>query len=426
MSYDIVCGLDNPTLNQVVTQFYQALYPTYLKDTLTVEGISVGFDINQPPLVQLNNSDTARAHFQQALANDSYGPTSQLPAEHQATLLQSALGASFGFILPSVAFTLQLGSQPVQTVTVQITGAASIQTSSQNGTNYLSVTLFGAQATPTSDFQIWMFINQVVMPIFLAYLNDNILANICVPALQYGKLQVSMPVPLVQNFPDSPPMLVVYSSLGQVPPMPAPLLLNGPQNCVFIGMDSAVLQAAAALPFPLGPSTGFSWDIVSGQVGAQVLPPNPVSVNADGTISATIEAQAVCQLTLHTPNGLPNVSFGPSATATLSATLKPTVIDGELFVSIEGVPIPTFNFNWGIPDWINWLFSPIENGLAAALNDILGPLIGHALQFPPIPVLQLPQLSFTLSGKTIDIDIEQVTTSTQDSMLLMSSQLHVS
>jgi hypothetical protein len=263
-------------------------------------------------------------------------------------------------------------------------------------------------------------LQEAFIPVLIPYLNTNILSNIEVPALQFSSITVSLPVPVVQA-----PFLTGYSALGSTQPdVPAPL--NWPSNCVFAGVDSAVLQSAAAIPFPLGPSEAFSWDIISGSVGAQLTAPTDISINSDGSISAQIQASAWAQLTLHTPWPLPNVDFGPDASATISATFIPSVVNQEVEIQLEGFPIPTFSFDWGIPGWINWLFYPLEKGLAAALNAVLNPLIGNIIKFPPISVYSLPTVSFTLAGQNFKINITNATTSSQNSFLIVSAQATVS
>jgi hypothetical protein len=263
-------------------------------------------------------------------------------------------------------------------------------------------------------------LNSAIVPAFLIpYLNTNILSPIQVPVLQFEGITVSMPVPVVQA-----PFVTAYSSLGSTQP-DIPVPGSWPTGCVFVGVDTSVLGAAAAIPFPLGPSTGFNWDIISGTVGAQVTAPNNISVNSDGSISATLTAYAKAQLTLHTPSPLPNVSFGPDAEASISATFKPSVQGGKVCVVLEGVPIPTFSFSWGIPSWINWLFEPLEAGLAAALNAVLGPLLGNVLDLPPIPVYTIPNIQFSLAGKSIDVSINSATTAAQSSLLMVSAQAQV-
>lgn len=426
MNYDIAAGLDNTTLNAILSQVYHKVYPSIFKDTLTVGtmGIaSVGFDINVSPTANLNPSMEARNYFRDALKNNTYGSTSGLGSDDTSTMIDLAAAASFGLVAPGVALTINYTSgTPPTIVNASLNAVVNIQAITSSGNNLLTFQILSAVISlsppnPTLE----ALLNSAVVPAFLIpYLNQNLLSPIQIPALKYGSLQVSLPVPVVNS-----PFVTAYSALGTTQP-DIPPASQWPTNCVYIATDASALQAAAAIPFPLGPSTGFSWEIISGTVGAQVLAPNPIVVNSDGSLSATIVAHALAQLTLHTPNGLPNVNFGPDAQASLSATLKASVINGQLCLVIEGCPIPTFSFDWGIPSWINWLFYPLEAGLAAALNAILGPLIGNILHLPPIPVYTIPTISFTLAGKTINITISQATTSSQNSFLVISAQATVS
>jgi len=302
-----------------------------------------------------------------------------------------------------------------------VTAIINIQTSTVGGQNLLTVQAVSATiATNPANPTLEDLLNKAFIPFFIPYLNKNILSPISIPALQYQSLAVSLPVPAVQQ-----PNLVTYAALGTTQPdIPAPA--SWPSNCVFIGLDTTVLEMAASIPFPLGPGTGFDWDIINGRVEAQVHAPTNIKVNGDGSLSATIVADALAQLTLHTPWPLSNVSFGPRATASLSVTFQPMVINGDVYIAIEGIPIPSFSFDWGIPSWINWLFYPLQAGLSAALNAVFGPLIGNVLRFPPIKIFALPTISFDLAGKQITINLNSATPSSQNSMLILDVQASVS
>jgi hypothetical protein len=408
----------------VVAQVYSALYPKLLTNTFNVsqQGIaSVAIDINQSPTVSLTQSEAAKHYFEESLDSNVHGPTSALAPALRAKLVALATAATFDASAPSVALTVNYtnGATPTH-VSASLSATLSIQGSVQGSQNILTVQVIQATLTIPSNPALAEILNNAFVPTFLVpYINTSLLGPIQVPTLGFSSFQVSMPAIAVQS-----PYVTAYSALGSTQPdVPPPS--NWPTGCIFVAVDDAVLQSAAGTVFPLGPSTGFSWEIVSGQVGAQVLPPTFV-INSDGSITATMTANASAQLTLHTPDSLPNVNFGPSATATLTATVLPSVSNGALQISLEGIAIPTFSFDWGIPSWINWLFDPLEDGLAAALNALLGPLLGNVLKFPPITVYTLPTISFVFSGSTINITITNAKTSSQNSLLVVQAQTTIS
>jgi hypothetical protein len=420
MKYDVVAGIDEPTLNLLVANIYAQLYPGVLKTTIPVNnaGIaSIGIDINVVPTVHLSPVSVNDSRLRAAVHDAAPPPFHALGENQKANLLEMISNATFDVTLPSVVTTINYTEGASSSViTASVSAPVNIQTTSLNNNNYLTVRIVVATFTIPSNPLVQDLLNKAFAPLFVAYLNEHILSNISIPVLQYKSLVVSMPVAVIQA-----PNAMAYSALGGAQPdVPPPA--TWPSRTFFAGVDTAALTAAAAVPFPLGPSTGFNWEIISGQAGAQVLAPTGIAINGDGSISATIVAKALAQLTLHTPWPLPNVSFGPEAQATISGTLKPSVVNGELCLLLEGFPIPTFSFDWGIPSWINWLFYPLEAALAAALNAALSPLIGNALQLPPIHVLSLPTFSFTIAGKEITVAISQATTSSQSSLLIVSVQ----
>src|SRR5690349_15606410 len=357
MNYDIVTGLDNNTLNSIILQVYQGVYPNLFKNSITVGEVgiaSVDIDINVAPTVNLSPSVLANKKIYDVLHDEQHPLSSRISSHSKAALLDLAAAQTFDVICSSVDLTVNYSNAaPSTSVTSSLTGAASVESSVVGGQNVLSLQIVNASLAIPSEPDLEAVLNSAFIPYLIDYLNESILSPIQIPSLQYGSLVVSMPVPVVQA-----PYFTAYSALGSnQPSVPEPF--NWPMGCLFVGADPAALQAAVALPFPLGPSEGFDWEIISGSVGAQVMAPSEVIVNGDGSLIATLVAQAWASLTVHTPPPLPNFTFGPTATATLTATLKPAVNNQELSVQVQGVPIPTFSFSWGdIPGWINDLLAP--------------------------------------------------------------------
>lgn len=330
------------------------------------------------------------------------------------------VAASFG-IVASVDLTINYSNSNRSSVQATLNAVVNIQASTEEDQNLLTVqAVSGTISTNPSNPLLDSLLNNAFIPLLIPYLNKDILSPIRIPTLRYQSFKVSLPVLAVQS-----PNLVTYSALGATQPnIPAPS--SWPSGCVFAAVDSISLTEAASIPFPLGPGTGFNWQVVSGRVEAQIQAPTNIQVNSNGSLSASANAAILAQLTLHTPWPFPNVSFGPKAQASLAVTFRPSVNNGDVYIAIEGVPIPSFSFDWGIPSWINWFFLPIQAGLAAALNAILGPLIGNVLKFPPIKVFTIPDISFKLAGQTININLDQATTSSKHKMLVVSSKVTVS
>ncbi|MCG5053137.1 MAG: hypothetical protein KA712_09275 [Myxococcales bacterium] len=429
MGFDIAAGLDNGTLNTLIAQVYAAVYPSLFRDTIQVNeaGISsVSFDINQAPTALLTLSEADREQLEKAYKKALAVHASATSAESLAAkTVAAATTATLGLQASSVALTVNYtgGGTPTQ-VTASLAATVSIDAAVVSGNNVLTVQVVTAALNIPGQSALQALLNEGFVPGFLIpYLNQNILSPIQIPALAYGSLQVSMPVPVVNA-----PYVTAYSALGATPPdVPPPS--TWPTGCVYVATDVAALTAAASIPFPIGPSTGFDWKIISGEARAQVLPPQGITINADGSLTATAVANASAQLTVHTPWPLPNFSFGPSATASLTATLQPSVVNGELVVQVAGIVLPSFSFSWGsIPDWVEWILSPLLDGLADALNAVFGPLIKDALSGLSIPVYTIPSISIPLAGKEISVHVNQATTSATagNSLLLVQAKASVS
>jgi len=423
-SFDVLAGMDNPTLNALVAQLYKALYPSVFSYTLDIgaQDIStIKFDISQPPTVTLGTTQELRTFWEAHLNAEPEILKLGIPSTQRDPILDKLESISVGFAIPAMSLLISFisGTPPLPVATASATGVASIGTAVVKGQNFLTITINSVNVTVAGDPNLTVLLNKVFAPLLMAYLNKTLLSNINIPAIQYGTLQISMPVPVVAAGD-----VIAYSALGTTPPTPPPQPpASLPANCVFGLTDAKVLQAAAAaaVPWPQGSMEQFDWEAmgvgVSGKVGAQVFAPTVNSIKSDGSISITATANAACQLTLHTPWPLPDVPFGPTATATLSATAKPSVNSGKIQVVIESVSIPSFDFNWGIPDWIDWLFYPIEQLLAAALNAVLSPIISAIISQFTFTIMTFPTISFTIVDKNINVNIQNARTGCVNSML---------
>lgn len=424
MSYNIAAGMDNTLLNTVISKVYSAVYPNLFKGSYAVNQMgfsTIDYDFNTAPTVGLTTAGNLVDAIEVAIKSDKKVKEANVKASDVRAIADAASQASLTLNCGlNLTINYLNGSTPTVTpATLQ--AVVNVQTSNAGGQNVITFQIVsGTAATVPPENILDQVLNNALVPYLIQELNSNLLGPIQVPMLQFESLQVTLPEIAVQS-----PNIVGYSNIGTTrPSIPAPA--SWPSNCIFAATDATALKAAASIPFPIGPSTGFNWDIVSGTVGATVNAPSNVIVNADGSIAATITADAVAQLTLHTPWPLPNVNFGPKATAAISATFQPSVQNGVVEVKLIGAPIPTFSFDWGIPGWINWVFDPIEAGLADALNEILGPLLSGVLNIPPIPVYKIPEINFTVEGIAFNISIGSATTSEMDSMLLISAQADIS
>jgi hypothetical protein len=433
MQYDIAAGVDNPTLNMLASQLYTTLYPNIFKNTFNIGSgglVSVVMDINQSPTVYIAQSEQAHEFITRHITQDNH--LTALSQSSQQALIDKFTQGSFDVKLPSVALSVvsQPDGQPQQTtlLVAAVNATASISTQVVAKVNSLTITINTATlvAVPPYDTPgyaaLIALLNGLFVPVLVDYLNKSLLKDIIIPALEFESIVVSMPVPVVQN-----PFLVAYSALGSTQPDPGPAS-GWPMNCGFAAVDTNVLQQLANIPFPLGPSDSFDWDIISGQVQAQVLAPTNIMINADGSVTGSITAKASATLTIHTPWPLPNLDIGPTASATVTATFIPSVQNKALFIKANGLPAFNFDFNFEpIPDWIQYILDPLLDGLNTALNAVFGPLISNII--PPIEVYTIPDISFSIEGTNVNININDATTSRggpDNNLLLVRANLSLS
>ena len=416
--FDVAAGIFESKLNGILSQVYDALHSTVLIGNISVgqPGISsVDFNVKASPTVSLQGSDEAKQHIETEIMNLK-GFNSKMPA-----LPEIASSATFTASVSNVALKInyEKSSAPTTIPSASLVAHAFITVDGDDSD--FSIKILRATVNVPKNKVLTELLNNAFAPSLLNYLNTKILEPIKIPPLGFKSLKISTPLPVVQKS-----YFTAFSSLGNTPStIPAPL--SWPKDGVYIAIDIPVLEAASRTTFPLGPQDNFDWEIFSGHVGATVNPPVIANINKDGSISASIQANASCQLKMKTPWPLPDITIGPSATAQIACTLRPFVENKEVKIVIEGIPIPTFTFDWGIPSEINWLFDQFEKGLAAALNAVLGPLIGNVLKFPGISVYSLPDINVDFGrGAKIQISIDQAEPSRLDGFLVLTAQATVS
>lgn len=416
--FDVAAGMFESTFNSTLSKFYNALYPTLLKGSINVGEMdiaSVDFDFKASPTVSLQPSDEAKQHIKTAI--EKCCP----PGTKMSSLHEIASAATFTAMASDIALKINYKNHATPQTTIPSSSLVVHATITVANSN-LTVKLLRATVTIPKNKVLTELLNNAFVPYLLDYLNTKILGPIQIPPLGFKSLKISTPLPVIRGS-----YFTVFSSLGATPStIPAPL--PWPKNGVYAAVDIPALEAASRIIFPLGPQENFSWEIFSGHVGVTVNAPNISGINDDGSISASIEANVSCQLKMEMPWPYPDVTIGPSATAALACTLRPVVENGELKIVPEGIPIPTFSFDWGIPCWINWIFYPLEAGLAAALNAVLGPLVGEAIKIPGIPVYSIPDINIDFGGDAkVKISIDQANPSgLNGSFLVVTAQAAVS
>ena len=400
-----------------------------MKDNIKIDEVgisSVAFDIQAPPTISLTPSQKAKDHIKAAFESLHQTKYSQhlgkalVTASDKLSHLEMASSATFTVTASKVALTVNYssGSSPTKVPSASLVAHATVAV--DDGSNMTIKIVSGTVSVPNNS-ALTELLNKALIPYLVKYLDENILSPIKIPELKFKSLKLSAPLPVVQQS-----YFNVFSSLGSGPhniPKPLPW----PKNGIYVAADIATIEAAAHIIFPMGPKESFSWEIISGEVGATVNAPTVSNISADGTISAKIEAEAVCQLTLHTPWPLPNVSFGPKATASLACELRALVENSEVMLAFANIPHISFSFDWGIPSVWKYLLYPLEAGLSAALNDILGGLIGNLLKQLKIPVYEIPTITIPFGdGKKIKISIDQATPSGyRGSLLIVTAQASV-
>ena len=411
--FDVAAGIYESALNSILRKVYDALHCTLLKGSINVNELgitSVDFDIETSPTVSLQPSDEAKQHIKTEIEKITTGP-------EMSSLHEAASWATFSAKASDIAFTIHYENDSPPTTISRVSLVAYFSSTVDGADSELTFTILCATITVPENPVLTELLNLAVVPYLVKYLNTKIVHQIQIPPIAFKSLHISTPLPVVQQS-----FFIAFSFLGSTPStMPSPLPWPAwPKNGPFVAVDIPVIEAASKSIFPLKPKDDFSWEIFSGHVGATLNPPKIANISNDGSISASIEANASCQLKIKTPWRLPDITIGLSATCELSSTLRPVVEKRKLKVVLESFEHPTFSFDWGIPYWLNYIFLPLEAGLAAALNDILSRLIRVSLDNQEFSVYSIPAINIPVAGDTmIEIDIDKAEPSGLDGSMLV-------
>ena len=430
LGFNVAAGMYQSTLNTVLQQVYNALYPDLLKGNIDINNFgisSVDFDIQAPPSVNLVPSGEANAHIKDAFetacdakrAEPGYELLSTASSDKYAAL-ERASSATFTANLSKLALTVYYAngsSSKIPSAPLVVHATITVDGSDSD----MTVKILGATITVPDEPVMTELLNNALVPCLIKYLNTKILVPIKIPPITYQSLALSTPLLVVQQS-----YLTAFSALGSTP-LTTPPPLPWPKDGIYIAIDISTIEAAARTIFPLKAQEKFSWEIFSGHVGATLKKLKISSINADGSINAVIKAKVSCHLKMKNSWPLSTISFPLSTTVSLAGTVRPLFEDGELKVILKGIPIPKFSFNWDIPSWIKPVFSSLEAGLTSALNDILGPLIAKVLNIHEIPIIKIPVIHIKFEGgKTINIAIDKAKPSRLHSLLVLTTKATIS
>jgi hypothetical protein len=395
---DVIMGMDNDSANKAVSNVYSSLYPNIFKSTFSFNENNINhveFDIFKTPIIdfsQTTSLNVFKLNFTAHLIIDLIIPKKYIP-------------------------------NPLK-VDVNFESEVRITSSNNDHQNLLSFEIFDSKmkvvkGSLISDLTVDALI-LLFKPKLIEYLNSSLINKIQIPGITYSSLKISMPTPAIQN-----PNFMTYSSIGTVQSA-IPSSNEWPANCVFMGMDLSVINAAldASGAFPLGPKDNFDEHGFSGQVSAQLHRPTDIQINNDGSISAKLIADVSAKLGYH------KINFGPTAQASMPITFKASLDSNELEIKIDNVGIPTFHISFNLPHykWYNPLYlvmkalNELLGLLGGALNDAFGTLIKTALlALPNIRICKIPTVSFKVANNNFNVQLNNAHTSKHNSLLMIKT-----
>ena len=403
-TYDAVAGCDQSTLNSIAASIY-AQVPQIFSGSVTVNKYNittVSYSIGAAPTFTLAPSAMAANAYRRALA----GRVSEAALENDVAQLAQA---SFTVSISSLNMVINYSDGTNTTLAASLEGGAQAQTQ-PNST--LTLTLVSGSLSIPADPDMAKILNEVAVPAIIQYLNQNVLKPITIPPIIVEGISLTAPTVLTANGD-----LLAFTAM-QPSVVTPPTGNTWPANVVFVGVDSALLNAgAAAFVSKLNPNGTWQWShgiavcTLSLDASYQVAVTNPqlaLNPGVNGQLAGTVSLSAAVSFSAKC--GFLNPSFSAKATAT------PTVVAtvginsaNQVVVTFNSLSNVNFNFNFsGVPQFLNSLLSDIANLLspvmAAAVNAVLG---GHSFT-----VYSIPQINLTLGKIPLTIQLTQMSIST--------------
>lgn len=422
MSFDLAAGLSESSLNDMISRAYKAIYPDFLRDSVTVNKdqiATVDYDIQEAPTVSLLPSLLAKNHVKSGITKhlkDLKIDTTKV--KDKSALLDIASSATFTGSLSKVSLAINWTNKTKKPtkITASLCLHATVIVDASKST--FSVKLLNGTVDVNGSTVLNDLLNNLFVPLFLNYIQQR-LKPMRIPVIKYKSLMLSTPLPVIQQN-----HATAFSSLGSTPStIPSPM--PWPNDGAYIAVDAAAIKAATGLVFPIGPQGNFQWKIFSGHIGATINQPSDITINSNGTVGVTIPMNISCQLTA-TISGF-HVSFGPSATATPTIEFRFAVDDNEIKIVPIDMPKLGLHFDWGIPTALEYLLWPFEKLLGFALDEALGSLIVDALK-DHMPSFEIPTIPINFhSGNGIIISFDDIKPGTfQGSLLIFTTDILVS
>jgi hypothetical protein len=398
--FDAVVGADQASLNSLIATFFAAA-PRLFTQTFNVgqEGITtVGVQFAVAPTLTLTPTAEIQALAREFLTQHASGDELEQAISQLLDGLMSAQCKTVNVIVG--------GAKPV-TVTAAIACTAGVAVNGAPTAPTLSIVLGDATITVPNEPTLSQALTEFAAPLLVAYLNQSVLAAIQIPMLSLLGIRFAPPV-ITDETSGTNTFLTAYTGLNPVTTPAAGIAW--PTGVVFACADSAALNAVmnTVLPQPGGSggigTPNLSWDYkVSLQGGVQLDP------SAGSNLSVNMNVGGGADITFHTPNWLPNISFGAtfSGSLTASAILQIQQDGADQRFSIIITSAGNFNVSVdinGLPSIFSWLLSPVTD----ALLDLISPLITSILSNFPIHVYTLSPISISPGGISMKVTLNNL------------------
>lgn len=407
-AFDVVAGIDEPTLNGLAASIYNASYPNLFKGSIPVGQLdisSIDYDIRETPTFVLNPSNLLMDQFREILGQRFQSN------ELEISVIETAQ-ASFDVTFSAVSVTVNYSNGQPSTGPISVSVMAAAQ-AVVNPDNSLAPRLSMAVITAQGDPTLSQILTNIFAPLLVDYLNTHVLAPIKLPVLSF--LGASFSVPMVLTQGDT---LLAFASLqpGTVVP---PESSSWPQSVAFIATDAPAINAVvdgALANDSLNGDWSWSFDLNLGIInigleldaqynlgfsGAnfELVPGSDEDVTASFNVSGSASFSA--------QGGPFHLSFGANISGEVTATAAIDVVGQQvtaIFKSLDNIKVNVDFF--GVPRILGSILDLLANAFVPVLAGIIASSFsGKNFKLTTIPTIgfSIDGLSFTVTPKDLAV-----------------------
>lgn len=414
--YEVVSGFDAQALNQVAGSIYRSCYPAIFSGRLPIgDGglLSVGYDMFQQPEFFLERPPELRGALQRAAL------LQQAHIEQLGLTVDQVLdNATLTALVRDFKLSVELQDQTVVHLHATLVLGVAIRPSANRK---LGLKLMLADLQLSDQTWLEQPLKACFIPLLLELLNNEILRNIDIPALEFDDLRLAMPAVAVRT----PFALISTTRLPDVPSTPP----DGawPRDSVFAAIDAPLLGAVAMTALArVAPHDEWRNSVFIATSASYGVRFNSVRFDLQpGGNRYHVQIQAYAYANLSIDVGITTLSLEPGTHTDIGATAAVEIDQqGQIKVRLESVDPVLLYWSLGLPWWAKVAESSITS-MFSVFSTAVANAIAQCLRNASFDVYKLPEINASIAGKEFAITFERAelgsTTDNQGKPLLLAT-----